>query len=64
VFSPNAVLKLLDKFRTMRAIGIKDNMALVGILSTQLVIDQFINNFPTRVSYGNAREGLAAVYRQ
>ena len=26
------------------AIGVKDNMALVGILSTQLVVEQFIRN--------------------
>ena len=36
------VRKLVEKTERGQAIGIKDNMALVGILSTQLVIDQFI----------------------
>jgi asparagine synthase (glutamine-hydrolysing) len=45
VFSPSAVASLLEKFRTGRAIGVKDNMAFIGILSTQLVIDQFVDHF-------------------
>lgn len=44
LFHPLAVEKLLDKFRRGAAIGIKDNMALVGILSTQLVVNQFIEH--------------------
>jgi asparagine synthase (glutamine-hydrolysing) len=43
-----AVGRLIDKFRDGRAIGIKDNMALVGILSTQLLIHHFINTAPER----------------
>lgn len=45
IFDPVAVTKLKDKFRNGFGIGIKDNMALVGILSTQLVVEQFIRNF-------------------
>jgi asparagine synthase (glutamine-hydrolysing) len=45
IFDPSAVAKLVEKFRAGRAIGVKDDMALVGILSTQLVIDQFISTF-------------------
>jgi asparagine synthase (glutamine-hydrolysing) len=48
VFNPAAVGKLVEKARNGRVQGIKDNMALVGILSTQLVIDQFINHFEPR----------------
>ncbi|MFA5975332.1 MAG: asparagine synthase (glutamine-hydrolyzing) [Elusimicrobiota bacterium] len=44
LFQPAAVEKLVDKFRRGRAIGIKDNMALVGILSSQLVSNQFVEN--------------------
>lgn len=44
VFDPAAVQHLVAKARSGRAIGIKDNMALLGILSTQLVVEQFINN--------------------
>ena len=49
LFNPVAVQKLVDKFKNGRAIGIKDNMALVGILSTQLLIHHFVNK-PVRIS--------------
>jgi asparagine synthase (glutamine-hydrolysing) len=42
VFNPLAVGKLVDKARKGHVIGAKDNMALVGVLSTQLLVDQFI----------------------
>jgi len=45
VFDPKAVERLVAKARKGRVIGTKDNMALVGILSTQLVIEQFVRNF-------------------
>lgn len=44
MFDPSAVGKLVHKFATGQALGVKDDMALIGILSTQLVIDQFITN--------------------
>jgi asparagine synthase (glutamine-hydrolysing) len=46
VFDSRAVGKLLAKARQGQIVSMKDNMALVGILSTQLVIDRFIKNFP------------------
>ena len=46
VFDSGAVGKLLAKARQGQIVSMKDNMALVGILSTQLVIDRFIKNFP------------------
>jgi asparagine synthase (glutamine-hydrolysing) len=45
IFDSYAVSKLVDKFRAGNAIGVKDDMAIVGILSTQLVFDQFISSF-------------------
>jgi len=48
IFDHAAVQKLVAKARKGQVIGIKDNMALVGILSTQLVVDQFINSFSGR----------------
>ena len=45
IFDSHAVSKLVEKFRAGHAIGVKDDMAIVGILSTQLVIDQFISGF-------------------
>jgi asparagine synthase (glutamine-hydrolysing) len=44
VFSATAVDKLVAKVRTGRASGARDNMALTGILSTQLVLEQFVKN--------------------
>jgi asparagine synthase (glutamine-hydrolysing) len=48
LFNPLAVQKLADKARNGQAVGAKDNMALVGILSTQLFVDQFINRLGRR----------------
>ena len=45
IFESSAVDKLIRKFESGRAIGVRDNMALVGILSTQLIMQQFIHNF-------------------
>ncbi len=45
VFQPEAVQRLLRKVRLGLSLGIKDNMALVGVLSTQLLIDRFIRRF-------------------
>ena len=46
LFDAERVGKLVAKVREGQAIGIKDNMAFVGILSAQLVVERFINNFP------------------
>ncbi len=48
IFDAVAVTKLLDKFRARRAVGIKDNMALIGILSTQLLVHQFFDHFSAK----------------
>jgi len=50
VFDGPAVAMLLEKFRKGAAIGIKDNMGLVGIVSTQLLLHQFINHFEGRMT--------------
>ncbi|MCP9455351.1 MAG: asparagine synthase (glutamine-hydrolyzing) [Nitrospira sp.] len=46
LFDAESVGKLVEKVRVGQAIGVKDNMAFVGILSTQLVVDQFVKSFP------------------
>jgi asparagine synthase (glutamine-hydrolysing) len=48
LFNPKRVGKLLDKYRKGEAAVNNEvqNMAIVGILSTQLVQHQFIDNFP------------------
>jgi asparagine synthase (glutamine-hydrolysing) len=50
IFDKRAVALLQDKFRKGAAIGIKDNMGLVGIVSTQLLLHQFINHFEGRMT--------------
>ena len=42
LFQPRSVAMLLSKFRSGRAIGTKDNMALVSILSTQMLVHKFL----------------------
>jgi len=45
IFNPVAVQKLIRKARTGGMLGVGDNMAVVGILSTQLLIHSFIAHF-------------------
>lgn len=45
VFDANSVTALVNKFTRGDALGVKDDMALVGILSTQLIMDQFVEHF-------------------
>jgi hypothetical protein len=42
--SPKAVARPVDKARSGQAVAVKDNMALVGILSTQLLVQRFIRD--------------------
>jgi len=44
IFDPSAVAKLVDKAKRGRVSGVSDNMAVVGVLSTQLLIDKFVRN--------------------
>jgi len=50
IFDAPAVEMLLGKFRKGAAIGIKDNMGLVGVVSTQLLLHQFINHFEGKMT--------------
>jgi len=45
LFNPDAVNQLFQKLATGRRIGETDDMALAGIISSQLVWQQFISNF-------------------
>jgi asparagine synthase (glutamine-hydrolysing) len=45
MFDPLAVQKLVDKARRGNLVSVADNMAVVGVLSTQLLLDQFITHF-------------------
>ena len=44
LFAPAAVAGLLAKVRAGRAVSAKDNMAFIGVLSTQLLAAQFVRN--------------------
>ena len=44
IFRPEAVSSLMTKCRAGRATGVKDNMAFIGILSTQLLVRDFMHD--------------------
>lgn len=45
-FNPQAVSLLVKKCRRSPVLGFKDNMAIVGVLSTMLLHQQFVENSP------------------
>jgi asparagine synthase (glutamine-hydrolysing) len=45
VFHPAAVQKLVEKARRGDAAGVADNMAVVGVLSTGILLDRFVRDF-------------------
>ena len=47
-FHPQAVARLVKKAQGAHSLSERDNMALAGILSTQLLHHQFVENFPGR----------------
>jgi asparagine synthase (glutamine-hydrolysing) len=53
IFDPDAVTRLVHKSRQPKPISVSDDMALTGVLSTQMVIDRFITHF-TPLSHGHA----------
>ena len=59
-FDPAAVKKLFEKCRAGRAIGFGDNMAFVGILSTMLLHDSFVQR-PVEAAGTAAQTSAAAV---
>ena len=61
IFDPVKVGRVVEKFRRGRAVGVKDNMALVGVLSTQLVVDQFVRGSKEARSHADHRAAGAAV---
>ncbi len=51
VFHPEAATRLIEKARRGQAQSAKDNMALVGMLSTQLLIEQMLSRRPAPQKY-------------
>ena len=64
LFDFNKTRKLYEKCRKGMAIGFKDNMAFVGILSTQLLYNLFIENFQSRTSNEICSENRNLGYAQ
>jgi len=60
VFDVGSINALVAKFKSGRATSVKDNMALVGVLSTQLLIQQFINNHSKGSSQCQLQQTCAA----
>ena len=61
IFDSAAVDKLVAKAKAGRVSSFLDNAALVGILSTQLLIHQFTVHFEERISHAAYRAGSTAV---
>jgi asparagine synthase (glutamine-hydrolysing) len=67
IFDPAAVQRLVAKGvsrasdPTRGTLSVADDMALVGIISTQLILHRFINHF-TPVGHGTAHSGTAHVH--
>jgi asparagine synthase (glutamine-hydrolysing) len=61
VFAPGAVEKLVERAKSGRTTDYVSNAALVGVLSTQLVVDEFISKRPETVSHATDRTGSTAV---
>jgi asparagine synthase (glutamine-hydrolysing) len=53
IFQPRAVELLVHKVKSGRTVSTKDNMAVAGIVSTQLWIDHFIRNASGSLSHGH-----------
>ena len=54
VFNPGAVTRLLAKAAKGQVTGTRDDMAVVAVLSTQLLADRFVNNFAGQMSHDRA----------
>ena len=63
IFDAGAVQRLVEKCRHRPQLGVADDMALVGIISTQLILHRFINHF-TPVGHGTPYSGTAHIHRQ
>lgn len=61
IFNVPPVQRLIDKAKAGRAVSFLDNAALVGIMSTQSLIDQYIINFEEKLSHATHRARLAAI---
>jgi len=62
-FNPSAVTRLVRKLESGAAIGETDDMALAGIISTQLLHHQFVTNFKMPAPLGASEDVKVCVGR-
>jgi len=62
VFRPEAVAALVRKLRDGRAIGVRDHMAVTAVLSTGLLLEQFVHR-TRRVTHASVHAPVAPVHR-
>lgn len=55
MFQAPLVQKLVERVKAARSVSFLDDSALVGVLSTQILIDQFVHNFNERLSNASNR---------
>lgn len=53
IVDASSMSQLIDKCSAGCAIGVKDDMAIVGILSTKLIVDHFIRGGEQARPHGN-----------
>ena len=63
LFNPLAVQQLARKAANGAALSEVDDMAVAGILSTQLVYDLFVRNFSTRLAGLSAADRVKVIHR-
>lgn len=63
IFDAGAVQRLVHKCRERSRLSLTDDMALVGIVSTQLLVHRFINSF-TAVGHGTPYSGTAHIHHR
>ena len=56
LFKPTAVRQLVNKAKHANRLSETDEMALVGILSSQLVVTQFIEDFNKQPSLSDSED--------
>jgi len=63
LFNPIAVQQLVRKATSGTALSEVDDMAVAGILSTQLVHEQFVQHFSTRLTSLTAADRIKVIHR-
>jgi asparagine synthase (glutamine-hydrolysing) len=63
ILDADSVGRLLRKSRERKGVSVKDDMALLGVLSVQILIDRFINRVSSD-THGYPYPGTADIYRR